>query len=405
VFERASSDHRFVPLLEAALAALPDDETELRARLLARLAGALRDEHIRERRDALSREAVELARRTGSLSVLAYAVDSRAAAILAPDTLAEYHALGTELLELGSEIGDLELVVHAHIHRLIAQLTLGHANEAQLELDAVGRGADALGQPPQLWLDWATRAMIALAAGRLDDAEELMAKAFAIGQPSLAMTSGVYGAQQYALCDFRDRLDDVEARIRELAANQPARPVFRCVLAHIEARLGRLPEAKQLLDDLARDDCAALPFDMEWLYGMSLLAETAALLGDAEAASTLYRLLGPWAPLNVVDMGEGIRGAVARYLGLLAATMRQWADAARHFEDALAMNERMGARGWLAHTQADYARMLLARNSPGDPDRARELVEQAVSTYRELGMDSYVAKASALAQEAAVPGP
>jgi hypothetical protein len=44
---------------------LAEDDVELRARLLARLAGVLRDEHSRDRRDRISGEAVELARRAG----------------------------------------------------------------------------------------------------------------------------------------------------------------------------------------------------------------------------------------------------------------------------------------------------------------------------------------------------
>ena len=50
---------------------------------------------------------------------------------------------------------------------------------------------------------------------------------------------------------------------------------------------------------------------------MSLLAETAARLRDSESASVLYRLLEPYARLNVADPLEGMRGSVARYLGLL----------------------------------------------------------------------------------------
>jgi hypothetical protein len=61
VFGRAGGDVRLVPLLEEGLAALADEDVELRARLLARLAGALRDEPSHDRRDELSKEAVELA--------------------------------------------------------------------------------------------------------------------------------------------------------------------------------------------------------------------------------------------------------------------------------------------------------------------------------------------------------
>ena len=51
VWARAGGDERLVPLLEEGLAALAEEDVELRARLLARLAGALRDEHSRDRRD------------------------------------------------------------------------------------------------------------------------------------------------------------------------------------------------------------------------------------------------------------------------------------------------------------------------------------------------------------------
>jgi tetratricopeptide (TPR) repeat protein len=141
--------------------------------------------------------------------------------------------------------------------------------------------------------------------------------------------------------------------------------------------------------------------DLEWLYGMSHLAETAAAVGDAESAAVLYRLLVPWKALNVAYVPEGMRGSTSRYLGLLAETMRRWDEAGHHFEDALVMNERMGARPWHAHTQAEYARILLAGAARGDAERARTLLDQASVTYRELGMESYAARASALAGEVA----
>ena len=66
------------------------------------------------------------------------------------------------------------------------------------------------------------------------------------------------------------------------------------------------------------------------------------------------------------------------------------------------INARVGARPWLAHTQYDYARMLLERDQPGDRERARELLAEAVSTYRDLGMDSW-AEAASMSPEAASP--
>jgi hypothetical protein len=60
------------------------------------------------------------------------------------------------------------------------------------------------------------------------------------------------------------------------------------------------------------------------------------------------------------------------------------------------MNERMGARPWLAHTQQDHARMLLRRNGQGDRERAEKLLSRAQATYHELGMQGDGAKAAAL---------
>jgi tetratricopeptide (TPR) repeat protein len=236
--------------------------------------------------------------------------------------------------------------------------------------------------------------MMALATGRLDHAEELIPQALAIGERALpAAAIPIYQLQRYTLGDFRGGLEEVEPAIRDVAAEHPARPVFRCALAHLHARLGRLPEAQRALDDLARHDCSALPFDQEWLYGMSLLAEASALVGDTESAAVLYRLLAPWATFNASDIAEGIRGSVSRYLGLLATTVKRWEAAELHFEDALEKNASMGVRPWLAHTQGDYARMLLARDDAGDPQRALELIGDALATYRELGMESWAEKA------------
>jgi DNA-binding NarL/FixJ family response regulator len=68
--------------------------------------------------------------------------------------------------------------------------------------------------------------------------------------------------------------------------------------------------------------------------------------------------------------------------------MERWEEAAQHFVDALAMNARMGARPWLAHTQYQYAVMLLARNQSGDRDKAVSLLHEALTTAHELGMQA-----------------
>jgi hypothetical protein len=111
-------------------------------------------------------------------------------------------------------------------------------------------------------------------------------------------------------------------------------------------------------------------------------------VGDVASAKSLYGLLTPWAAFNAVDVAEGFRGAISRYLGLLATMLELFDAAERHFEDALALNTQMGALPWVARTQIDCARMLLARERAGDRERARLLGDAGLATCVELGMQA-----------------
>jgi hypothetical protein len=120
---------------------------------------------------------------------------------------------------------------------------------------------------------------------------------------------------------------------------------------------------------------------------MTYLVDVCTFLEDRARARKLYEILLPFIGRNVVvSNGVASYGALSRYLGALATTLERWDDAARHFEDALAMNARMETWPWLAHTQEQYATMLLARNQSGDRDRAAALLGAALTTTRELGM-------------------
>jgi non-specific serine/threonine protein kinase len=105
-------------------------------------------------------------------------------------------------------------------------------------------------------------------------------------------------------------------------------------------------------------------------------------------AAILYTLLHPYAGRNVVS-GRSLKacyGPVSHYLGLLATLLARWDEAEPHFNGALALSAKMGARPWEAHTQYDYARMLLARCHPGDQEKAQVLLALALATSQELGM-------------------
>jgi tetratricopeptide (TPR) repeat protein len=98
----------------------------------------------------------------------------------------------------------------------------------------------------------------------------------------------------------------------------------------------------------------------------------------------------------VVPGGVLCQGSASRPLGLLATTMSRYEDAARHFEHALTMNTQIKAPLWTAHTQHNYARMLLLRNGPGDHNRAWDLLRDALATADQLGLKALADKARRL---------
>jgi DNA-binding SARP family transcriptional activator len=400
IWEGERDDEYCAALLERALAAIGTEDSTLRARLLARLAGGpLRDLRFPpERGFALSNEALEMARRLGDPPTLAYVLDTYIVANETPDNTEEYLALAAELLEVATEEDDKERVLDAHEHRQGRYLELGDAPRARAELAAMTRVAEELKQPEQRWLAGVCNSRQALLEGSLDQAEALIAETRDLGERAIGWNAGVaFGLQLFILRREQGRLDEVIDLVRRSVREYPTYPIWSCVLAQATAALGLKDESKRTFEALAADRFEGLPFTGDtWLVGLGLLAETAKSLADAERASVIYELLLPYADRVAVAFPEITTGAVSRYLGVLAATRQRWRHGERHFEAALELNDRIGARPWLAHTQLDYAEMLLARDEGGDADKARQLVSRAMTNYRKLGMDRWAAQAGAL---------
>jgi eukaryotic-like serine/threonine-protein kinase len=388
VWDRAMSDERLVPLLQDALAALGEVDSATRVRLLSRLAAAVRGEPSRERRERLCEEAVQTARRIGEPAALAYALDAAAVALHAPPTAQRRLDEGNEIVSLASATGDRERLFDGHEHAFWAAWELGDPDVRAAQLDSMAGVADALRQPAQLWMLAVARATLALAEGRFAEAAELIEDAAAVGErvQSWSAAAVAHTLPLFLLRRELGRLDDFDREIQG-PGHEFSGPLMRhSVLAHLHARLGRTEEARAILHELTGHDLSNWHVDEEWLVGVCLLAETCVVLEDTERAAQLYKLLLPYAALNAVAVPELALDSTSRPLGILATLLGRFEDAARHFEEALGMNERMGARPWLAHAREEYARMLLRRDGDGDRERAQQLRSQAGAAYRELGM-------------------
>jgi predicted ATPase len=388
------ADEPLVDLLEGALAALGWADSPLRARVLARLASELRWVAPHEQRAALSRQAVAMARRLGDGATLAYTLSARHWALWEPDNVEERRAVTTEIIRLAERTGDKALALQGHTWHLTALLELGDIAAVGHATVAVTRLAAELQQPFYLWWSTGLRVMRVLLAGRFAEVEQLAEQALLIGQRVQAPDAlQAFGAQMATLRGEQGRLHELAPAIQAFAEQHAAVPAWQGALAHLHAELGQHEEARRAFERLAAHGFTDLPRDQQWLTTLVLLAEVCTFLGDTARAAVLYELLLPYAARNVV-VGPAVAcyGSASRTLGLLASTTARWDEAARHFEDALAMNVRMGARPFVARTQFEYARMLLRRDLPGDHARALELLASASATARELGMTSLQSK-------------
>jgi class 3 adenylate cyclase len=400
VWARAGTDEHLIPLLEDALARLGDAENPMRVRVMSRLAGALRDEHERDTRDALSREAVEIARRLGDAEALAYALEGRCFAIFWPESATERLEIATELARIAEQTGDKERLLEArHIGRVGIPLELGDLATVRAERDHVMRLAEELRQPAQRWLVVATSATIAAFEGRFDEAEMLMEEAFRLGKRAQQIDAVLsHRIQLFTLHLHRGGLEDVEALLRRSIGEYPARPMLRCMHAFLLADIGRGEEARPLFEELTANRCSALPVNNEWLFSLGFLVDVAKALGDAERAETLYELLAPYAERNASTPDYIATGSVSRPLAVAAAVMQRWSKAEHHFEDALRANSEMGARPWVARTKLDWDEALLMRDGPGDRERAADLAGEAERLAHDLAMPVIAARAGGFAE-------
>jgi predicted ATPase len=396
-------DEVLVGLLDAALAALGEGDSVLRVRVLARLAIALYfSPPAAERRNALSIAALAMAQRVGDRSTLAFALLARHFVLWGSGSVEERLALATEAIRLAQEVGDLGVALEGLAWRILALFELGDITTVDQEIESYARQSAKIRLPRNQWYLTLVRSARAFLAGQFVEGERLATEAASVPgeQGEQANALMFFGAQLFTLRREQGRLGELEPALTGFATQFAALPIWRCSVAVFHCEQGNYEAARREFDSLAARDFAALLPDANRPPALALLAEACNMLGDAQRAALLYQLLLPYAARNIVVATSAIcYGPAARYLGLLATTLARWADAERHFADALTMNERMGAKPWIAHAQHDYARMLLARGQAGDHQKAKELLDHALATAQELKMKNLVEKVEPLRRQ------
>lgn len=377
--QTGSSHAEQIALLEEAVRALCDGETELRARLLAALARDLAHGVGADRRRVveLSGQALGLARDLDDPALLAFCLLARHDAVWRPGTARERLALAEEMDRAADAAGRRDLALQARANRFVARLELGDP-AAFDELDGYARVAEELREPRFRYYAVSRQAAVAVLAGRFQEAERLIERADALGrQIGEPDTLNVRLDQLWALRTEQGRRREVAELFVAVSSPELAR------LYQTQAA-GDAGDAAAVLTSLPDLERLAARWPATALGGWyAHLAELAVRVGTADVCRHALATLDGVGDAWLVDAGGvAVLGPVAYWRGVLLACLGRHDEAAVHLEEAITVAERMAALPWVARAQAELG--LVLRRVDGE--RARTLLAAAEDAARALGL-------------------
>ena len=376
-----------VALCDRALAALPETERSLRARVLAQRALAIAEAVHPDEADAPSREAIELAEQVGDPIALSDALRARQQVLSGHQGVTQRLDLARRMLDLG-DTAPPGTELWGRLWRIDAAMQLGTFAVMDDELARLGVLADRLGWPLAHWHLHRMRAARQLVLARFAAAEREADQALAWAKETQDATAVVLDVPFRAeLCQLTGRFDVVADRVWALAEPALAMPVALAGVGRFFLEAGDLDRAERCLDQL-RPMLARLPDDGRWLPTVGTTGRLGAALGDDEVTRWCYeRLTGCAGYYLAAGSGSVIcEGSVSRPLGTMAAALGDTEAAARHFQQGIAMDDRVGAIAYRTLGEIGLAELR--------DDRA--LAAKAAITARRLGMPPALRRAEAV---------
>ncbi|MGH8978610.1 MAG: ATP-binding protein [Acidimicrobiia bacterium] len=326
-----------------------DDDRVLGLVLYARAAHHF-SYHEHARAVDTGRESAEHLRRGGDQWNLANALGYVGAALGWLGRFDEAAAVGREGEELSRRLGNWSAYVFAEQSQTFREV--GN-NPAASELERRGRDALRLGQ--DMGFPWLS----------------------ALGYSRIGLADFWRGDWEAALEDLDEA---ARTEVRGAAGGHAGR------LSLIHAYLGRHETALRLIETARADfPAAGRPTSgTSWSLAASA-TEALTILGETDAAAELYPTMVDLAGTGCLMRSWDYR-LVATLVGMSAACARRWDVAEAHFEQALRRARELPMRSEEPDACLFYARMLSARDAPGDRSTATALRERASALYAEYDM-------------------
>ncbi|HEY1623798.1 MAG TPA: hypothetical protein VGG16_08360 [Streptosporangiaceae bacterium] len=233
--------------------------------------------------------------------------------------------------------------------------------------------------------------MLAIRAGRLDEAESLAAICATSGAAAGDIDAEWWpGAQLVTIRWYQGRLPELLPMLYDGVHSSALSAVDNSTLVALAvaaALHGDRPAAASGLAALRGQDLTTLPRGSSWLVTMNGIAEAAYLLDDAETADEVYGLLLPYADLPLVGgLGVTCFGSTHQALGIAALTMRRLDQAVHHLTSAVRHNLALPHWPALAFSRQRLARARLLRGHPDDGAYARRQLDTARADAATLGV-------------------
>jgi tetratricopeptide (TPR) repeat protein len=396
-------DAFLIELLEEALSGLSADNSGIRARLTARLSLALHWAEDSSIARHLASEAREFSKLTSDPEAIASAIQAEWSSRHGPDHREARSRLSAELLASPCEGATEETQLVSQLFAIYSALECGAPRDLALHLESFRHLALHLRQPQGQWFAEMLDGMAAMLAGQFDRGARLLGRFSTLGS-RVNDANSVHSALAHAayLSFERGDLSQLIPAAQQIAQDFPSVDVWKSACAWMLALTRRHSDAQAQLRRMGGAQIARLPSRMDLNGTLCLAGEAAALVRDNETAQAIYGRLLPLSDgYAVLGLGTLSWGSVARVLGLLAESLGLSEAAIEHMRDAVANNEKIGARAWLARSQFELARMLVDAQRPvGEPG---QLILRAGETARELGMSNLTREIESLRSSTSLP--
>jgi hypothetical protein len=389
VFFTGGVDPFLVGVLEEALSRLPDGDTSLRARVMARLAAARQPSppEVRQRDIDLGLDAIAMGRRVCDRRDLLAVLHSASGVLYgAADPMVRV-PVTREQERLAEELGDTARLLHARVRLAVDYLELGDFVSYEALASSYEALARQIGPAAEPWRVPLMRSMLALRDDRFDESLRWQDESRRIDseRPRARRAQALH-----RICFLRaaERHAELRASIPELRNLWLGMP-YGVVLAEpralsVLARIGADAELRELT--------LRLP-DAVWgeEINVSSLAEAVWATGDRAGAERLYPLAQRqktrwsmyWFDCEIVE------APATRLLAYLAGLTGDWNECDRRHEHALQWVEGVGRRSMGARMRFELGDLFVREGR--ELPRAHALLADARAAAADLGLPELVA--------------